>query len=87
MKKKKYERASASSILAFVDRLERIAKTLENLCKCIWGNGEPGLKAEVIAIKAKLEVFNFVLGGCVAGIIIPLIFYVLAKFFHITIGG
>lgn len=82
MKKKISNRASASGILALVDRIEIVAKTMEKLCKCIWGNGVPGILNDVTIIKAKLEMMTWILGACVIGILIPVI---LKYVFHV--GG
>jgi hypothetical protein len=79
------KKASASGILALVDRIEKVAKTLERLCKCVWGNGVPGILNDVTVIKAQLDIMKWVIGGCVTGIVIPLVLFLAAKLFHIQI--
>jgi hypothetical protein len=67
------KKASASGILALVNRIENVAITLEKLCKCVWGNGVPGIKDDVTTIKAQLEIMKWILSACVIGITIPVI--------------
>jgi hypothetical protein len=75
----KTKRASASGILALINRIEAVAGTLETLCKCVYGNGVPGLKGDVIAIKAQIKIILLGLGACIAGIIIPIGYALISK--------
>ena len=85
------KRASASGILALVDRIEGVATTLEKLCKCIYGNGKIGLEKEMVAaqeqLKLMLSVMKFCIVGIVTGILIPIMLAILSKIFHINIFG
>lgn len=90
MKSKKKEickRASASAILALVNRIETVASLLEKVVKELWGNGTPGIKTEVTIIKAQLALIGKLLAGLGAGVAIPIVYLIVVNMFHLKIGG
>lgn len=72
MKKKKQKQASGTAVLALINRIEAVAKTLEDLCHCIYGNGTPGIKTDVTTLKAQIQVLVWVVGFCILGVVVPL---------------
>lgn len=64
--------ASASGVLALVNRIEDVAKTMQKICKDVYGNGEPGMKQDLAVIKGQLKIVVWLLGACITGIVVPL---------------
>lgn len=76
MKKKQSKRASEALIVSLIDRIESVAKILEDLCLCVYGNGKIGLKEKMNRIEGALVLLSFLFGG---GIIGSIVFFILTN--------
>ena len=81
------KKASAASILELINRIEQVAKKLEELCKCIYGNGAPGLKTEQTIVKTQMKIIMWALAVCIVGIVAPIVIAVISKIFHLPMVG
>jgi hypothetical protein len=75
--KKKERSIDAATTLVLINRIEQVAKTLEDLSKCVFGNGTPGLKADMITLQAQIRLATWLLGACVLGIVVPIVIKIL----------
>lgn len=67
-----------SEVVLFKDELSRQNTEIIKINKCIYGNGESGLKDKLQDNTTQLKIYGVVFGGCV-GVLSTLIIFILGR--------